>query len=86
MFLVDKLSKDITSTSGLEQVDSLKKSKNLNELISQKVKESLDNKQFWIPTYCKLNSLRIQEDESFIKEVNRNRKIKFYNNNMFKDF
>ena len=75
MFLVDKLSKDITSTSGLsEQVDSLKKSKNLNELISQKVKESLDNKQFWIPTYCKFNSLRIQEDESFIKEVNRNRK------------
>jgi hypothetical protein len=74
MFLVEKLSKDITSTSGLEQDDSLKKSKNLNELISQKVKESLDNKQFWLPTYCKFNSLRIQEDESFIKEVNKYKK------------
>lgn len=66
MFLIEKLSKDVASSAGSDQAE-IKKSKNLNSLIADKVKESLS--QFWIPSYCKLNSLRIQEDGSVAKEV-----------------
>jgi len=68
MFLVEKLSKDITSSGGSEQTDTFKKAKSINERIAEKIKDSLN--QFWIPPYCKLNSLRIQEDGKLTIEVN----------------
>ena len=67
MFLVEKLSKDVTSSGSSEQTDSLKKSKSIKERIAENVKESLN--RFWIPPYCKLNSLRIQEDGKLTIEV-----------------
>lgn len=50
MFLVEKLSKDVSSAGGSEQTDLGKKTKNVHTLIAEKVKESLS--QFWLPPYC----------------------------------
>jgi hypothetical protein len=69
MFLVDRLNKEL-SASTVDQpgkISSESKTKNLNHLITQRVKSSLS--QFWLPSYCKMNSLRLQEDDTFIREV-----------------
>ena len=74
IFLVEKLTKESAANqSGVEQADSTpggsgkNKSKNLKLQISQKIKSSLN--QFWLPPYCKLNGLRVQENDSLEKEV-----------------
>jgi hypothetical protein len=68
MFLVEKLTKDITSSStGADQANkSSSKSKNINFLISQQLKKFLS--QIWIPPYCKLNGLRLNDDSTYSKE------------------
>ena len=74
MFLSEKLSKDMsTSASSTDQIELggssvTKKSKNLNLLIAQQLKKDLN--KIWIPPYCKLNSLRAEENNTFSKEVN----------------
>jgi hypothetical protein len=71
MFLSEKMSKDMsTSASGSDQAElgaTAKKSKNLNSLIAQQLKKDLN--KIWIPPYCKLNSLRVEENNTFSKEV-----------------
>lgn len=68
IFLVEILNKE-TSKSTLADQNSLSsnKKKNLNLVISDKVKNLLD--QFWLPPYLKLNSLRPNENKSFSPEV-----------------
>lgn len=69
MFLVEKLTKEITSNSaGADQAQKVSsKSKNINFLIAQQLKRCLN--QIWIPPYCKLNGLRINDDNTYSKEV-----------------
>jgi hypothetical protein len=69
MFLVEKLTKDITSSStGADQTQKISsKSKNIHFLIAQQLKKCLS--QIWIPPYCKLNGIRINEDNTYSKEV-----------------
>ena len=73
MFLSEKLAKEIsTSAGGSDHAElNMKKAKNLNVLIAQQLKKDLN--KIWLPSYCKLNSLRIEENGSFSKEVNSSR-------------
>lgn len=66
IFLVEKLTKEISSSGDQTSEPMIEKTKSLNNLIAQCVKSSLN--KFWLPPYCKLNSLRIQEDNTFSKE------------------
>jgi hypothetical protein len=67
MFLVEKINKSDASNVSSAGVttttttSSSNRMNNLNTLIVQKLKKDL--KQFWIPPYCKVNSLRIDEDD-----------------------
>ncbi len=65
MFLVEKLTKEVSSQADT-QPGQPDKSKNLNSQIAQRFKTALT--QFWMPDYCKLNSLRIQEDNTLARE------------------
>ena len=69
IFLVEKLTKEL-STSAAHSDQQLEGSRTatLDSLISQRIKNALG--QFWIPPYCKLNSLRVQEDNTLWHEVN----------------
>ncbi len=60
IFLVEKLTKEVSAQADTQpgKGQNIEKSKNLNLMIAQRVKNSLS--QFWMPNYCKLNSLRIQ--------------------------
>jgi hypothetical protein len=70
MFLVEKLPKD--NLAGQEDGDkgTIKKSRNLNALIAQKLQFMLD--QCWTPSYCKQNSLRVIDQNTIIKEGCKN--------------
>lgn len=67
IFLVEKLNKEILSTADQTAQVPTSKSKNLNLLIAQRVKDSLN--QFWIPSCYKLDGLRIQENDTYAIEV-----------------
>jgi hypothetical protein len=74
IFLVEKLTKDSAATqNGADQADAAAtphgkvKSKSLKIQLAQRVKASLG--QFWMPVNCKLNGLRVQENNSLEKEV-----------------
>lgn len=66
IFLAEKLSKDQAQTETGE-TRTTGKSKSLKSQVTGRVKASLG--QFWLPTSCKLNGLRIGENEKLEKEV-----------------
>ena len=67
MFLVEKMSKEAGPGTTTSETSQASKKSNIKQLIVQEIKNSVN--QFWIPPYCKLNSLRINESNEFIKEV-----------------
>ena len=70
MFLVEKLTKEMNASSsgaGDQAELGANKTKNLKMIIAQQLNKELN--KIWIPPYCKLNGLRVQEDNSFVKEV-----------------
>ncbi len=71
IFLSEKLAKETNATmgSGNQNENELgsKSKHNQKAQMAQKIKNQMN--QFWLAPNCKLNGLRIQENDSLEKEV-----------------
>ena len=84
IFLVEKLTKETANSSnqaGSDENDTSLKGKSKQSLknrIAKKIHTQLN--QFWLPPNCKLNGLRVQENDQLEKEARIHRSQVFLRN------